>query len=54
MENSNDRYRKHLTFQDRYDIEEGLNHAYSLTHIVEMVGKDKSTVYRFVFCIIEW
>lgn len=46
MENSNDRYQKHLTLQDRYDIEEGLNHAYSLTYIAEMVGKDKSTISK--------
>lgn len=46
MENKNDRYQKHLTLQDRYDIEEGLNHAYSLTRVAEMVSKDKTTISK--------
>ena len=40
------RYQKHLTLQDRYTIEEGLNHGYTLTRIAEEVGKDKSTISK--------
>ena len=40
------RYRKHLTLQDRYTIEEGLNHGYTLTRIAEEVGKDKTTISK--------
>lgn len=42
----NDRYQKHLTLQDRYDIEEGLNHGYTVTRIAEMITKDKTTVSK--------
>lgn len=40
------RYQKHLTLQDRYTIEEGLNHGYTLTRIAEEVGKDKTTISK--------
>ena len=40
------RYCKHLTLQDRYTIEEGLNHGYTLTRIAEEVGKDKTTISK--------
>lgn len=46
MGNINDRYQKHLTLQDRYDIEEGLNHSFSLTRIAEMVSKDLSSISK--------
>ena len=40
------RYQKHLTLQDRYTIEEGLNHGYTLTRIAQEVGKDKTTISK--------
>ena len=40
------RYQKHLTLQNRYEIEEGLNHGYTLTRIAELLGKDKTTISK--------
>lgn len=46
MEKDITRYQKHLTLQDRYEIEEGLNTNHTLTDIAEMLGKDKSTISK--------
>lgn len=40
------RYWKHLTLQDRYDIEEGLNNSCTLSSIAELIQKDKGTVSK--------
>ncbi len=40
------KYQKHLTLQDRYDIEESLNHGFTLTHIANKVGKDITTISK--------
>jgi transposase, IS30 family len=45
MTNDN-RYQKHLTLQDRFDIEDGLNHGYTLKKIADKVGKDNSTIAK--------
>lgn len=44
----NNRY-KHLTLQDRYDIEEGLNRNYSFSRIADMLRRDRTTFSKEVF-----
>jgi IS30 family transposase len=46
MENGNNRYWKHLTLQDRYDIEDGLNQSHTLTKIADLLRKDKGTISK--------
>lgn len=41
----NNRY-KHLTLQDRYNIEEGLNRNYSFSRIADMLRRDRTTLQR--------
>lgn len=43
--NKNDKYQKQLTLQDRYVIEDGLNHGES---IARRLGKDITTISREV------
>ncbi len=45
MTNDN-RYQKHLTLQDRYDIEDGLNHGFTMKKIADKVGKNNSTIAK--------
>ena len=42
----NDKYQKHLTLQDRYDIEEGLNKGFTLTSIAKKLGKNVTTISK--------
>lgn len=35
MDNGNNRYWKHLTLQDQYDIEDGLNHSHTLMKLIK-------------------
>ena len=46
MKDDTSRYWKHLTLQDRYDIEEGLNNSHTLASIAELLGKDPSTISK--------
>lgn len=46
MEKDNSTYQKHLTLQNRYDIEEGLNNSLPLVRIAEKIGKDKTTISK--------
>ncbi|MCX7748377.1 MAG: IS30 family transposase [Clostridia bacterium] len=41
-----DRYQKHLSLQDRYDIEDGLNHGYTIKKIADKVCKDSTTISK--------
>lgn len=46
MENSNSNHYKHLTLQDRYDIEEGLNRNHSISRIADMLRRDRTTISK--------
>lgn len=44
--NEEQKYQKHLTLQDRYDIEEGLNRGNTISSISKKVGKDITTISK--------
>ena len=46
--NINDKYQKQLTLQDRYVIEDGLNHGEGIASIARILGKDITTISREV------
>ncbi len=48
MEDRNNNRYKHLTLQDRYDIEEGLNRSYSFSRIADMLRRDRTTISKEV------
>lgn len=41
-----ERFQKHLTLQERYDIEEGLNRGDTVSKIAAKLGKDRSTISK--------
>ncbi len=49
MENRNNKPYQHLSLQDRYDIEEGLNRNYSFSRIADMLRRDRTTISKEVF-----
>lgn len=49
MENRNIKPYQHLSLQDRYDIEEGLNRNYSFSRIADMLQRDRTTISKEVF-----
>ena len=46
--NQNDKYQKFLTLQDRFVIEDGLNHGECIASIARSLGKDITTISREV------
>jgi len=46
MDKDNRKHQKHLTLQDRYDIEDALNHDLSFKRIASIVGKDTTTISK--------
>lgn len=48
MENRNSKPYQHLSLQDRYDIEEGLNRNYSFSRIADMLRRDRTTISKEV------